>query len=269
MNLISAWLHFQAVADVTLSVATMQMIMILSEIQSNNPEWRKFLWWIFQRLQTAFTLLSLVLFMSIQAVHRLSITAKTDMGREWFLEHPLTIIRNKKIYVYIYILNKHNIVPKAIWESKEKSSLRTSLSLWHISIVGTRYWWSHRKKIHLSFNSYICRKHRKTTLISASHVYFHRILIFFHLVLFFLFFYFLCSTLQFFTTNVIILQLGSHLVLILDLRSKSINWATRRLSWLSTTPVEVSRQSVSSPCCRSLPLADHRWQALAPPPVRL
>lgn len=51
------------------------------------------------------TLLSHVLFfMSIEAVHRLSIAAKKKQTWEGNgLEHPLTIIRNKKIYIYICI----------------------------------------------------------------------------------------------------------------------------------------------------------------------
>lgn len=76
--------------------------------------------------QAAFTLLSLVVFfMSIEAVHRLSIAAKTNMGREWFWSLLLQSSGIRKyIYIYMYILNKHIIsLPKAIRESSvtEKS----------------------------------------------------------------------------------------------------------------------------------------------------
>lgn len=52
--------------------------------------------------QAAFTLLSLVVFfMSIEAVHRLSIAAKTNMGREWFWSLLLQSSGIRK-YIYVY-----------------------------------------------------------------------------------------------------------------------------------------------------------------------
>lgn len=65
--------------------------------------------------QAAFTLLSLVVFfMSIEAVHRLSIAAKTNMGREWFWSILLQSSGIRK-YIYMYVLNKHiKSLPKAI-----------------------------------------------------------------------------------------------------------------------------------------------------------
>lgn len=78
-----------------------------------------------------------------------------------------------------------------------------------------------KKKGSLLVQSIHLRKAQKnTTLISALRVYFHWILI--HFSFNHVFFFPLCSTSQFFTTNLIILQLDSRPFLVLDLRSTSI-----------------------------------------------